>query len=266
MTVDTRAAALHDPRSVGDVSLEQVLARASSGLPVPIGCWVIARAAEALASAPRAITPAEVRIDVSGEVRITPPGLARTPFQYIAPEVIRGGDPDARSAVFGLGALLAEIVSGRSPFARESDLATRLAVTDDPSPALAGKVPDATHELDAMLARALAKDPAQRFASTAELAARIDAFLSDELHDVGREQVAAATRAALDGADPNEALFARRFAPPEHGAALGEPKLQVPLNAPVTDPAPSGVTQPRRPTPPPGVVEPARRSPGVVAP
>ncbi|MCZ7677452.1 MAG: hypothetical protein M5U28_01205 [Sandaracinaceae bacterium] len=212
---------------MGDVSLEQVLARAEGGLPVPVGCWLIARVAEALASAPRAVTPAEVRIGERGEVHIAPPRPGRTPFAYIAPEVVRGGDPDERSAIFGLGALLVETLSGRSPFARGSEMETRLAVMEEAPEPLHGCVAEASHELDVLILRALAKQPAARFGGMLELAARIDAFLADELHEASPERLAAVVQAALGGADPSQAR-PRGFSPAEHAAPLGSPSSRCP--------------------------------------
>lgn len=253
---------------MGEVSLEQVLARAPGGLPLPLGCWLVARVAEALASAPRAVTPAEVRIGERGEVHIAPPRPGRTPFAYLAPEVVKGGDPDERSAVFGLGALLVEAITGRSPFARETEMETRLAVAEDAAPALQGRIADASRDLDAIVERALSKKPAGRFGSMVELAARIDAFLSDELHEADADRLAAAVSAAMRGEDPAEVRAARGFAPIE-AAPLGEPKLAMPRTRPTPG---AGTIDPARarPTPAPGTIDPARARrtppPGVIEP
>lgn len=237
-----------------EVSLDEVMARAPSGLPLPVGCWVVARVAEALASAPRSVTPREVRIGEQGEIRLAPPRPG-TAFAYLAPEVVQGDEPDARSAVFGLGSLLVELVTGKSPFARESDMKTRLAVMVEPTPGLIGRVAEASAELEAIVRRALEKSPADRFASTSELAARLDAFLSDELHDVDAARVAGTVRSLLGGG-PTEAR-STGFTPTAFGGPVGEPDVRLPAEMPVKLAPPEPA---RRPTPPPGAVAPARKA------
>ncbi|HEY8428634.1 MAG TPA: hypothetical protein VIL20_09680, partial [Sandaracinaceae bacterium] len=95
----------------------------------------------------------------------------------------------------------------------------------------------------------VAKDPAARFATMAELAARIDAFLADELHDASADALAAAVAAAM-GRDAG--ARSRGFDPPELLAPLGTPGV-----------ARSAL---RRPTPPPDALEPAGRRESTPAP
>ncbi len=215
--------------------LDQVLARLPNGLPLPVACWLVARVAHALAKNARPLTPADVRIDERGEANVVTSREA-PPSAYRAPETIDATNVDEPALVFVLGAILFECLSGRSAFARKSEDDTRRALRDEPLPALAGRVDGATHELDAILQRAAAKMPASRFASTAELAARLESFLADELHEVGPVELAAVVRAAMQGQDAKGALFASGFAPMRHAASIAEPRLAVPANAPETEP------------------------------
>lgn len=89
----------------------------------------------------------------------------------LAPEQVRGGEPDARSDTFSLGTLLYEMVSGRHPFVgRNFQQTVHWVLTRAPEPL--GDAP----ALDAVLARALEKDPAERFASAADFAAALRAL------------------------------------------------------------------------------------------
>lgn len=185
-----------------------MLERLPSGLPLPVACWVIGRAASAIAARPRILVPADLRVREDGAVRVDTTD-APIPFGYKAPEVIRGGGETPRSAVFALGAILVEALTGRPTFTRGSDMETRVAVVEEAVPALHGRVAQASPALDAIVAGAVAKAPGDRFASTVELAERLDRFLEDELHEVGPAETAAAVRAALSGVDVRTALHSR---------------------------------------------------------
>jgi hypothetical protein len=88
---------------------------------------------------------------------------------YMAPEQIEGRALDARADVYALGALLFESLAGQPPFKRESDVAVLWAHMQEPVPALTELRPELPSGLDAILARALAKDPVERHASAGEL-------------------------------------------------------------------------------------------------
>lgn len=188
-----------------EAPLDKLISGLPSGLPVPVACWLVARVAAALVSRPRPLSPADIMVSGEGGVRVTDDGKP-VPFAYRAPEVVRGGEGDVRAAVFSLGAILVECFTRRSPFERGSAMETRLAVAEDPLPLLFGRVAQASPALDAIVARATAKRSAERFASTAELAAAIDAFLDEELHEVGAAELAATVRAALTHGDVRAAL------------------------------------------------------------
>jgi len=90
-----------------------------------------------------------------GRIRGTP--------AYLAPEVARGGEPDPRSDLYSLGCTWFEILTGRTPFqAASAAESIRAHLVEEPIPASAlnRAVPP---EIDAMLRRLLAKDPAVRF-------------------------------------------------------------------------------------------------------
>ena len=96
--------------------------------------------------------------------------------EYVSPEQIRGERVDGRADQYSLGCVLYECLSGERPFARESEVATLWAHVHDPPPPL----PGLGHELDRVMARALAKDPAGRYESCGELVASARAALGLE--------------------------------------------------------------------------------------
>ncbi len=91
---------------------------------------------------------------------------------YSAPEAISGARIDGRSDQYSLGCTLFRLLTGRQPFAHvEGDAATIRAHLEEPPPRVSDHVWWATAELDQVIARALAKNPAHRYASAASLAA-----------------------------------------------------------------------------------------------
>src|SRR5262245_36261703 len=88
---------------------------------------------------------------------------------YVAPEQIRGEPVDGRADQYALGCMLFECLTGTAPFARGSDMATIYAHLEEAPPAATEHNPGLPHEIDAVLGRAMAKSPQERFATCAEL-------------------------------------------------------------------------------------------------
>jgi hypothetical protein len=132
----------------------------------------------------RDIKPANLMLQKDGTLKVTDFGLAKqrtanltqsgvllgTP-SYMSPEQIQGKDLDGRSDLFSLGVVLYELLTGVRPFDADS-ISTIIyrVLYEDPRPAAAHNpsLPDGLHRV---LDRALAKDPAQRYASGALLVA-----------------------------------------------------------------------------------------------
>ncbi len=87
---------------------------------------------------------------------------------YLAPEVIQGLEPDARSDIYALGLTVYEMVAGRLPFGGSGAAAITGQRLVMPAPPLRTLAPRASAELESVLARALAIAPAQRFGTAAE--------------------------------------------------------------------------------------------------
>ena len=80
---------------------------------------------------------------------------------YVAPEQIRGEEVDGRADVYALGCMLYECLAGEPPFRRGTDAATLYAQLEEAPPVLPG--------LEEVLPKALAKEPAERYATCGEL-------------------------------------------------------------------------------------------------
>ena len=88
---------------------------------------------------------------------------------YLAPEQIRGGDVDARADLFALGAILFELLTGARAFAGDHAVDRLHAVLHAPPPDLLAHRRDVPPALARITARLLAKQPADRFQSAADL-------------------------------------------------------------------------------------------------
>jgi serine/threonine-protein kinase len=89
--------------------------------------------------------------------------------QYLSPEQARGAPVDPRSDLYSLGIVLYEMLTGKVPFTGETpvEIAMKhLSQVPDPPSKLRSDIP---HDLDAVVMRALAKDPDQRYASAEEM-------------------------------------------------------------------------------------------------
>jgi serine/threonine-protein kinase len=89
--------------------------------------------------------------------------------QYLSPEQARGESVDARSDVYSMGCLLYELVTGAPPFSGDSPVAVAYQhVREDPR--LPSSInPEVPAELDAILLKAMSKNPANRYQSAAEM-------------------------------------------------------------------------------------------------
>lgn len=117
-------------------------------------------------------------LDVPSEV--TSPGRWLGTIDYVAPEILSGHRAGARSDLYALGCVLYEALTGAPPFHRDTQLATLWAHQRDPVPSVCERRPALPRQVDAILARALAKNPAARYRTARQLAqAFADALQAD---------------------------------------------------------------------------------------
>ena len=101
---------------------------------------------------------------------LTRTGMFVGTLDYCAPEQIRGEPADGRADIYALGCVLFRCLAGESPYERDSDVAKMYAHLNDPIPTVTALAPDVPAALDGVLAKALAKEPDQRFSTAGELA------------------------------------------------------------------------------------------------
>jgi eukaryotic-like serine/threonine-protein kinase len=166
------------------------LLRKGEPMPADVAANLVAQAADGLAAAHelgivhRDVKPANLLVTRDRTVKITDFGIARaadavaltttgqvigTP-QYLSPEQAEGKTATGASDIYSLGVVLYECLAGRRPFDAESPIATALAHIREQPPPLPDDVPEAMRRT---VETALAKDPADRFESVAELAAAL---------------------------------------------------------------------------------------------
>jgi serine/threonine-protein kinase len=165
----------------------------------------------------RDVKPGNVMITPQGSVKVMDFGIARAvsdsaatmtstaavigTAQYLSPEQARGEGVDARSDVYSLGCLLYELVTGAPPFTGDSPVAVAYQhVREDPR--LPSSInPRVPAELDAILLKAMSKNPANRYQSAADMR-------SDLLRALAGQRVEAtpvmgdAEKTAIIGAPP----------------------------------------------------------------
>jgi streptogramin lyase len=117
---------------------------------------------------------------------------------FIAPEQVAGGPVDARADIYALGCVLFNLLTGRVPFERDSDVSKIFAHVHDPPPSLLEARPGAPKEMDAVVQRALAKDPDDRFPSAGDFGRAAIAAAEGHEPAVQERTVAAGDAAPLD--------------------------------------------------------------------
>jgi serine/threonine protein kinase len=99
---------------------------------------------------------------------------------YIAPEQIASGNVDARADVYSLGCVLFECLTAAPPFSREGDLQVIFAHVNEPPPLVTASRHELPAPIDAVVQRALAKEPDERYSTCSELMAEAATALSVE--------------------------------------------------------------------------------------
>jgi serine/threonine-protein kinase len=248
------------------------------------GARIVAQVASALAAAHRRglihrdVKPANVLIEHEGETEhayLTDFGIARDvggtaltrtgmlvgTLDYIAPERLEDRPADGRSDIYALGCVLFETLTGRVPFPRDSDVAKMYAHMNEPVPSVREVRTEVPEPLARAAAKAMAKDPEDRFTTADDFAATLRAeatTLSGARPAVPQDPTALSpTRPVPPPASP----------PPPPAPQTPPPAPQTPPPAPRTPPpappraAPPSATptQPAPPSPAPTERLPAER-------
>jgi serine/threonine-protein kinase len=130
----------------------------------------------------RDIKPHNIVVGSDGRLKVTDFGIARSgtsqmteagsivgTAQYLSPEQARGAPVDPRSDLYSLGIVLYEMLTGKVPFTGETPVEIAMKHLSQVPDAPSKLRPDVPHDLDAVVMRALAKDPDQRYSSAEEM-------------------------------------------------------------------------------------------------
>jgi eukaryotic-like serine/threonine-protein kinase len=171
------------------LNLDQVV-NANGPLPLKTAAAITLQIAAALDHAHqrgmihRDVKPSNIMLSPEGQVTLMDFGLVRagessaitrmgtvvgTP-EYMSPEQAQGHQVDSRTDIYSLGVVLYKMLSGASPYARSTPLATLLAQVTDPLP-LDGPIAHLPRDVKRVLQKALAKSPSDRYQSAGALAA-----------------------------------------------------------------------------------------------
>lgn len=174
---------------------------------------------------------------ITARTQLTQKGMTVGTVGYLSPEQVSDGEVTQRTDIFGFGVLSYEFLTYRRPFRGRTlgELIPRI-VKEIP-PAVSTLVVDAPAALDAMVARCLAKNPADRFASFEEVVADLGGILSE-----------AQLVAALPGDVVERTVrldTSMSSAPQSHGAPAATPAVAM-APEPVRTPEPPSTPEPAR--------------------
>ena len=186
---------------------------------------IIAQVASALDAAHarglvhRDVKPANVLIGAEEHVYLTDFGLTKHASQdaltktglfvgsvdYAAPEQIRGEAMDARTDVYSLGCVLYQALTKRLPYDKPADVAKMYAHVSEPPPLVSEARLDGSTAFDAVVAKAMAKEPDDRYQSAGDLARAATAALtggSDPSTSAQHKKSRSARNPIVQGSDP----------------------------------------------------------------
>ena len=112
---------------------------------------------------------------------------------YISPEQIEGKPVDGRADQYALACAAYELLTGAPPFRRDEAMAVIYAQVSQPAPTVTSRRPDLPPAVDAVLARALAKAPGDRWARCQEFATALRTSLGITSHDSGEQAIQVST-------------------------------------------------------------------------
>ncbi len=210
-------------------NLRRVFSRASElgfRIPLPLASFIMMEVCKGLAHAHekrdengrslgivhRDISPPNILISRSGEVKIvdfglakavtqvelTDPGIVKGKFSYLSPEAAQGQLVDARADIFSAGTILFELLSNRQLFRGQNEAETLEQVRTMEPPPLSRLNHEVPPDFDAIVRRSLAKDPRRRFQSARELGEELASFLVSHNVKVTAYDLAAMLRTLFD--------------------------------------------------------------------
>lgn len=156
----------------------------------------------------RDISPPNILLSKNGEVKLvdfglakansqiesTDPGVVKGKFSYLSPEAASGIEVDHRADIFAVGILLWEMFTGRRLFYGDTDYQTVELVRQARVPSIAALNPEIEPELEAIVRRSLARDPADRYQTAADLGDALAQYLFSRRMKVTARDIAGLVR------------------------------------------------------------------------
>ena len=156
----------------------------------------------------RDVSPPNILVSKMGEVKLVDFGLAKAnsqiastdqgvvkgKFSYLSPEAASGQPVDKRADIFAIGILLWEMFTGRRLFYGETDFQTVEQVRQARIPSIAALNPDIAPELEAIVRKALAQNPNDRYQEAADLGDALAQYLFSHRMKVTARDIAAIVR------------------------------------------------------------------------
>ena len=177
---------------VGPLPVDEATAYA-----IEIGRGLLAAHARRLVH--RDVKPQNVLIDSEGRAKVTDFGIARSlesdgltqtgrvlgTTDYVSPEQAMGRGVDARTDIYSLGVLLYEMLTGEVPFTAETVVGVAMKHVNEQIPDVQSRRPEVSSALAAVVERATAKDPKQRYPDMASCLADLEGALEVEVARAG---------------------------------------------------------------------------------
>jgi len=240
-------------------SLNVLMAKAANqgGVPLPIGVNLIGQACKGLFAAHtlrddqgsllgvvhRDVSPHNLLVTFTGTAKVVDFGIAKATsqassteagevkgkFAYMAPEQVRAQPVDARTDLFALGILLYQITTGKHPFRGENPAETLGNICSERAPIPPSAfIPDYPEELEAVVMKALEKEPNRRFSSANEMLSALEKAMPGPLEGSFEVQVAEYLK-QLFGARTSERRTALRVAQERLDQVRAESSSQLSL-------------------------------------
>ncbi|GIU84650.1 MAG: hypothetical protein KatS3mg008_1425 [Acidimicrobiales bacterium] len=160
----------------------------------------------------------------SSDADLTRTGMMLGSVKYLSPEQVEGRTVDGRTDIYALGIVMYECLTGRPPFVGETDAATALARLSAEPPSVRSLRPEVSPMLEAVVLRAMARDPDRRFQTARDLRAALRALEDD----------GAGSPARASDADPTT-LIAPVTTTPRAAATASTPAAhRIPASRPPT--------------------------------
>jgi hypothetical protein len=201
------------------------------------------------------ISPQNILVSFSGEVKITDFGISRAAIQkgnqdvirgkyaYMSPEQVEGRQLDGRSDLFSLGIVLYELLTGRRLFKARSRDETLARVRRAEVPSPRAYRPEISEDLEAFLLRTLSRYREDRWADAGEMIEALSQLIVREGHRATNNDLAQYLKSVIDAANAQQQGGQPAAAPARAGRTV--PPTPVVVMAMEASPPPRSIATPR---------------------